>query len=192
MGIKEKLREYINDPENPILNFELALSYYKENHLASALNFFLRSAELTDDDNLAYQSLILCSNCLYRQGNRVHSCTGFILQAMALLPQRPEAWFLYLRILEGKSEWQECYTFATNAERLCDFTMNPLEFSDYPGPYSILFIKSKAAFQVGRGNECRSILKRIVNDFWYSMNDGYKHWISLEIKSRGGKLDANF
>ncbi len=192
MVIKEKLKEYAKDPENPILNFELGINYFRESQLASALNFFLRTAELTDDDVLAYHSLILCANCLYQQGNRQHSCTGFILQAMALIPERPEAWFLYLRILEGKGEWQECYTFATQTEKICNFEFPILEFSDYSGAHSILFIKSKAAFQIGRSKECRYLLSRIVEAYWEDMSESYKHWVSTEIKNRGGRWSVTF
>lgn len=179
--VKEKLKQYALDPENPILNFELGLCYYSERHLASALNFFLRAAELTKDDELAYKCLIYCSNCLYNQGNRLHSTTGFILQAMALIPSRPEAWFLYLRILENKGEWQECYTFACNSLETCNFESAPFDLSEYPGKHAILFIKSKTAFKLGRGQESRIILQGIVDNHWDGMSESYKVWIQEDI-----------
>jgi len=52
--IKEKkiqfqLNKYIQDPENPELNFLLGYEYEKIKHYASAHTYYLRCAELTND-----------------------------------------------------------------------------------------------------------------------------------------------
>jgi len=190
MAIKEKLKLYALDPEDDILNFELGWLYYVDGHYGSALNFFLRCAELSVDKILIYRSLILCANCLYRQTKRPHSTTGFILHAISVLPNRPEAWFIYLRHMEENKSWQECYSFSQVAQSLCDFNQYPLPRyeSDYPGKWGIDFIKAKAAFHIGRKDESRVLLQTIVDEHWNNMLPDYRGWIESEIKKLGDGL----
>ena len=189
--VKEKLKLYASDPENPALNYLLGIDYYTQRNYASSLNFFLRCAELTDDDLLAYQSLILCSNCLYRQGNRQHSKTGFILHALSINNFRPEAWFLLLRHCEENKQWQECYTYSSIALRTCQFNLANIPHSDYPGKWAIEFIMAKSAYQIGRSEESRRILRQIVISHWKSMDPNYRMWVLDEIKKLGDREIIN-
>jgi hypothetical protein len=183
--LKETLVKYAKDPENDVLNYEMGLHHYQEKHWAQALNFFLRCSELTRDNELAYQSLLLCSNCLFYQGDRLHSAVNFILHAISLIPERAEAWFLYLRVLETRTEWQECYAFSTISYKICNFYAKNFAYSGYPGKYGIDFIQAKAAYRIGRRTECRKILQKIVDDHWSYMSDDYKYWVGEEIKRLG-------
>lgn len=183
--VKEKIKQYAIDPTNPILNWELGVIYYSNKHYGSALNFFLRGAELTEDKELSYKCLILCANCLYQQKRRPHSETGFILHAISLIPERPEAWFLYLRFFEEKKDWQECYTLSTITEQLCNFNYPQIELSEYPGEYGIQFIKAKSAFNIGRGEESRKLLQEIIDRHRHSMSANYMTWVEDEIKRKG-------
>ena len=185
--IKSDLLKFVQDTEDPILNFELGFSYYKEENIPSAINYFLRTAEISEDNFLRYKCLVYCSNCLFRQGDRSESAKKFILQAISTDPKRPEAWFLYLRILEANQEkdWELAYTSSCVAESLCEFGLETFEYSDYVGPYAIRFIKARSALFLERGQECRKILQSIVDEYWDSMNSNYQYWVEEEIKNLG-------
>jgi hypothetical protein len=193
MVIKEKLKQFALDPENPVLNFELSLLYYREGQYAAALNYSLRCSEISNDNLLIYRALMVCVNSLYRLKDRPHSTTGFILHAISVLPQRPEAWFLYLRHMEEKWLWQECYTYAISCDSLCNFNEPSISRSecDYPGKWGIDFIKAKAAYHIGRRHECRILLQKIVDDHWDKMPNDYKIWIETEIKKLGDGLSLS-
>jgi hypothetical protein len=139
---------------------------------------------------------LLCSDCLCRQGKREYSTTGFILHAISLIKERPEAWFLYLRHFESRGDWQECYTLSSLAEDICNFELQNLISNVYSGKYAIQFIKAKSAYKIGKSIEARDILQNLMETQFDSMTESYKVWISEEFKARGGKLKtinkANF
>lgn len=171
----EQLKKYIEDPLNPTANFELALEYFNSGHKASALSYFHRCAELSDNPLEIYKSLLYCANTLYHQPNRQHSTTGFILHAISVLPERPEAWFLYARSLENAKSWQECYSSCCTALRLCDFHSYPLLELEYPGRFGLLFLKAISSWSIGRREESREILRHLAAN--ENLPPGYKQLI---------------
>ena len=60
----KELLQLINDPYNDMNNFELAYSYEGIGQTASALSYYLRCAEFTENDDLAYECLLRMSLCL--------------------------------------------------------------------------------------------------------------------------------
>ena len=62
--LEKKLANYILEPRNPNYNFELACEYFTIKQYASALSYYLRCAELSNDKDFVYESL-LCFLGLY-------------------------------------------------------------------------------------------------------------------------------
>ena len=56
--LKEQIYRYVDAPLNPGVNFDTGLYYEAIGQTAAALSFFLRCAELTEDDLLAYEALL--------------------------------------------------------------------------------------------------------------------------------------
>ena len=56
--IKKQIYNYIDNPLNAGVNFDTGLYYESIGQTAAALSFFLRCAELTDNDTLAYEGII--------------------------------------------------------------------------------------------------------------------------------------
>ena len=69
--MKNKIHDYIFDPHNPKINFEVAYSYDVEGHIAAALSFYLRAAELSNNKDLIYESLIRAGLGFKKQGGRL-------------------------------------------------------------------------------------------------------------------------
>lgn len=168
--LKKLVYTYIENPLLDMSSYNLGIEYEKQGHTASAMGYFLRTAELTNDDTLAYSSLLHCANALHSQKNRMHSLTGCILHAMSILPKRPEAWYLYVRALEIKEDWQETYTNCCVALNVCDFSLQPLAGVEYPGKCGILFEKAVAAWRIGRSKECREIFSDLYHNHKLSAN----------------------
>ena len=64
----QHLHSFIQEPYNPVYNFNLALEYESLNQTAAA-SFYLRTAEKTNDESLQYQALIRNALCFEKQGN---------------------------------------------------------------------------------------------------------------------------
>jgi FkbM family methyltransferase len=163
---EQLLHNYALDPENPEHNFELGLWYENQSHNSAALSYFLRCAERSDDDTLVYEALIHGSNCYDRQGTRDLTAKGILQQALMLLPNRPEAYFLLSRFSERRSWWQDCYIYAVNGLDHADFNLEPLRSNvEYPGKYGLLYEKSVAAWWWGKSEECKNILMDLKDNY---------------------------
>ena len=93
-NIKECLIEFINNPYNDIINFNLAVAYEEEKQYASAFSYYLRCAEFTDNNVLASESLVRCSLCINRQGGRDQKELYLIKHAITASPNSPEPYYI--------------------------------------------------------------------------------------------------
>jgi len=88
------------------------------------------------------------------------------MQAIALIPNREEGYFLMSRFHERNAEWRECYTWAELGLYHSTDTANP--FLEYPGEYALKFEKAVAGWWVGRTKDSveisNSLLKQELND----------------------------
>ena len=153
------------DPFDPITNFNIAEEYFKIGQLASAVSFYLRAAEYGYGSQpiVSYAALLKMSWAFDNQKNRGHSSSNSILQAMALIPDRPEAYFWYSRYHERQGNWQETYTFAELGLKFADQKLIPLEGDvDYLGKYCLEFEKAVSGWWLGRENESRDIFKGLL------------------------------
>ena len=180
MVMKELIHKYINDPLDDKVCYDVAIEYYRQGHSASAMGYFLRCAELTEDDLLAYKSLLYSALALYHQGNRMYASTGCILHAISILPERPEAWYLYCRTLEIDQKWQESYSIACSAMKLCDFSTQPIYELEYPGKFGFLFEKAVTGWRIGRNIECREIFSHL--HFNVEMDQGYSQLVKNNME----------
>lgn len=153
-----------SDPFDPEKNFEVALEYESLNQYASAMSFYLRAAEYGYVLNMeiAYTSLLKLSMCLEKLQERQASVINSLLQAIAYVPDRPEAYFLLSRTYERMSEWQLCYTFAelglTKAKNLQDLPVSV----DYNGKYCLEFEKAVSGWWIGRKEESKKLLESLL------------------------------
>lgn len=184
--LEELLIQYGLDTENPEINFQVGLEYEKLGHNAPALSFFLRAAERTDNDTLAYEALIHGSNCYDRQGTRDTTAKGLLQQALCILPERPEAYFLISRFSEKRNWWQDCYIFADQALRTCNFDCEPLSTDvEYVGRYSLIFQKAMSGWWWEKVDESRELFLDLLNN--HEMNDMFKELTIQNLEMMGYK-----
>ena len=178
------LTKYSLDPENPKHNFDLGIWYENERHNSAALSYFLRCAERSNDDLLAYEALIHASNAYDRQGTRDTTSKGLLQQALCLLPRRPEAYYLLARFSEKREWWQDCYILSQLALNFCDFNCESLCTDvEYPGKYGLIFEKSLAAWFWGKGDESRKLLQDLKNN--YELNEYHYNLVENNLTKMG-------
>ncbi len=202
MDLQQLITEYSIDSENPIKNFNLGVWYETNGHTAPALSYYLRCAERADDLNLAYEALIRGSYCYEKQGTRDGTAKSLLQQALCLLPNRPEAYFLLSRFSERREWWQDCYIYADQGLMFADHEVYPPLNTgvEYPGKYGLLFEKAVSGYWWGKNEECKEIfldLKEnypLTEEYRKSVNDNLKR-IGVEIpeiKTESIIVDKNF
>lgn len=145
-------------PLDPEKNFKAALEYEKLGQTASAVGFYLRAAEYGVNSHplIAYTSLLKISRCIDDQKDRQISVKHVILQAIAFLPGRPEAYFLLSQYHERFGNWQECYSFARVGLSSATFAMDPLPADvGYLGSYCLVFEQAVSLWWLGRRDESK-------------------------------------
>lgn len=165
-NIESLIIELASDPFNPEISFKIALEYEAIGQTASAIYFYLRTAEYGYDTHpeYVYTSLLKSSQCFSKQKFREVTVNNLILKAIAYIPIRPEAWFQLSLDAEKKSKWQECYTYAEVGLGFANQRLKSLpSYHDYPGDYVLNFQKAVAAWWVGRKDECFDIFKSLEN-----------------------------
>jgi len=184
--MNDALYAYANDTENPELNFNLALEYQKVGQTASAISFFLRAADRTNDLDLAYECFLRMASCFNTQNNRVYTVKGMYQHAISLLPKRPEAYFLYGRYLEWITQYAESYTICNIGLATADFSMSSLRTNvDYPGKHGIIFEKAVSSYWWGKNMESRKLFHQLVDEYWDIMSDHYKQMVENNITRLG-------
>lgn len=170
--MRELVLKYAADPDDPKVNFDLAYEYHSLGHVASAQSHYLRCAERTDDDDLAYEALLRSYYCYAVQGNRDITAFSYLQQAQSFIPTRPEAYYLIAVHQAARQAWAECYNTCTLAMTCCDFNSKPLmTYMGYKGVWNILKVKSEASWHWEKNQECRDLLREIVTIHWNDIED---------------------
>jgi len=155
--IERLIVEASSDPLDAKKNFDIAVEYEKLGQTASAVGFYLRAAEYGYETEplIAYASLLRISICIEDQKDRRNTVSNVILQAIAHLTKRPEAYFLLSRFYEKDGNWQECYTYASVGLMVLNnpLVRLPVDIDGYHGDYSLEFQVAMSAWWIGRKDE---------------------------------------
>lgn len=161
--MEDLLIQFINDPYNDINNFELGYSYENIGQTASALSYYLRCAEFTNDKNLACECLLRMSLCLSKQGKRDTMELVCIQHAISILPDSSEANYLMSLYHSYRKNWMESYMFACIG--LLNDT-NPSFKKDFPysNEYQLLFQKAYSGYNKGKLKESEEIYNNLLEN----------------------------
>lgn len=177
------LNAYILNPENAENNFSLAIEYDCMGQTASALSFYLRCAERSEDVLLQYECLIRASMCFDKQGTRNFTVKGLLQHAVAICPQRPEGYYLLSRFYEKENKegnWNDSFLIASIGEKVSDFDCPPLRTEiDYPGKYALLYQKALASWWCGLCDESRNILNDLLKN--YNLDENHKNKVIEQL-----------
>jgi hypothetical protein len=161
--IQQLLKNFIMSPNDPEDNFALACYYDEIGQTASAVSYYLRTAERTDDDLLKYECLIKSAACFEKQGTRKFTVKGLLQQAVALQPKRPEGYYYLSLFYETQNnndgKWLDAYTIVSIGLTVANFedTSGLRTDLQFPGKYALLFQKGHVAWWCGLCEESKNI-----------------------------------
>lgn len=171
IDINRLLRDFARNPENVELNYQLAIFYESIGQWASGITYFLRTAERTQDKNLAYECMLKIGLGFERQNRRGNSARGAFKHALMILPKRPEAYFLISRYYERIGDHVSGYMMANLGIELSDQNQPPLRsWVEYPGFYGLVFQKMVCSWWWGKPDECRALLQELKNKYANQMD----------------------
>ena len=180
--IKSLIEVYCKDTTNIQSHLDLAKAYYDIKQYASAVTYLNRIAEMSDDNDIIYESLCLASECFSEQRNRTIHVKVCLYHAISVLPDRPEAYFLLSKSMEIEEPFQ-CYSYCViaqchkdNAKRVTDL---PFEY-DY---YKLLFQKAVNAWHAQKVDESQTILYDLY--IKYPMDKFYKELVVGNLNQIG-------
>jgi tetratricopeptide (TPR) repeat protein len=183
-----KIEQFILDPFNAYNNFLLGEYYFEQGHTASALSFYLRSAEYGKFNLAIYESLLMVAKCLAIQGRRGTTEKGLWLNAVAFAPERPEAYLFLSEWAEARQQYHDAYAYAVtgiaNAANASAITLH----AGYENVYQLYFQKAVTAWWIGRSQESRDEFIKLVNQ-GETLNDKYKKLVQSNITSLGSGPD---
>lgn len=161
--IQKLLSAYIKKPNEPENNFSLALYYDDLGQTASAVSYYIRTAERTEDDLLKYECLIKAASCFERQGTRKFTVKGLLQQAVATQPKRPEGYYFLSLFYEhnpaNEGRWLDSYMIASVGLQVAEFeNLQPLRTqNNYPGKYGLIFQKAVVGWHCGLCDESKDL-----------------------------------
>lgn len=169
--IKNLLKSFIEDHNDPDINFSLG-SYYEDlGQYSSAGTYYLRASERYEDEDKSYECLLRISQCLVKLTRRNFSARGMLQKAISMLPRRPEAYYLLNEIIKDHHSDDDKhilqYTNCKLALSICDFdNLKPLniQITNFHGKHSLIFQKYLASWNCGYSEESRDDMLSLIKD----------------------------
>lgn len=197
--LNQYLLKYIEDVENADNNFNLARYYDTVGQTATAVSFYLRTAERSSNSEYQYVCLILAAKCFERQGSRNFTVKGLYQNAITTCPNRPEAYYFLSKFYENEDKdgsWTDSYVMASigvNNSRKKYF--DPLKVDlGYPGLQGLLYQKAHNGWRCGVCDDARKLLKDILNEYITDKKicrDVFKELIRIDKNNSFETYDKN-
>ena len=191
--MNKELTDYANNPENDTANFNLAYWYENQKHLSPACSYYLRCAELTKNEDLAYECLLRLYLCYYALSNRDYTCENLLKRALKLKPKNPEAYFFLSQFFERRKNWMDGYLYASLGLDLA--SCEPSKFNtsfEYQSKYMLIFQKAVCSWWYGKPKESRILLRKLKDEYGSQLNDGYSYLIQKNLSTLGsGSADES-
>lgn len=180
------LNRFIDNPVDPELNFGLGFEYEQKKQYAGAVSHYLRAAEYGNpvtDRLLIYEALIRMSICFRTLGQREHSESCWLLHAISIAPERPEAWWLLSLHYEHRQQWHEAYTAACAGFDVTAQNHKKLKTDiGYEGQYVLMFQMAVTAWYTGKSRRSRELFYALPD---LPLNDYYRQLVQNNISYLG-------
>ena len=183
-----KLEKFITNPYSGKCNYDLAQHYYESGHFASAMSFYIRTAEFSKDNDLVYEALLMVAKCLQRIGRRRTTELGLWLNALSFKPDRPEAYLFISEYHEQHKNYAQAYSYAVMGLQYVDNVREITNNIGYLGKYQLEFQKAVSAWWIGRGKEARNMFFTLADNA-HLMAEHYQRLVQTNITSLGSGPD---
>jgi hypothetical protein len=184
----KKLENYIYQPYNEDVTFELAEYYFLNGHYASAMSFYLRTAEYSKNPDKTYEALLMTAKCLSTLKRRDVTELGLWLNALNFDIERPEAYLFISEYYEKQKKYNQMYSYAILGLKYYANAKPVTANMGYEASYQLTFQKGVSAWWIGRGTEAREIFIDLVANA-NILSDKYKKLVQSNITSLGSGPD---
>jgi len=170
--------ELSQDPFDPKRNFAVAVEYEKAGQIASAVSFYLRTAEYGYDSapGEVYASLLKLAKCFEEQNDRFSTVSNCLLQAVGYMPYRPEGYFLMARFHERQGNWREAYAWARMGASRPEYPALPVDVEFVP--YGSRFEQAVSGWWLGLRDESIKIFQDLLTE---DISDHYRKSIEANL-----------
>lgn len=180
----KNLDQFIQNTEDPAINFQLGQEYEAQGQTGAAISFYLRTAERSTADIMQYEALLRMALCFEKQKTRDDTESVILQKAIGLLPSRPEAYFLLARLYEWRKLWHESFFVASVGCSVANFNLPSLATDvQYPGEYALWFQKAVAMWWVGNCDESRELFYHLKTT--YDMNEMFARAVDNNLNQLG-------
>jgi FkbM family methyltransferase len=184
--ITDLLNNFIEDSENIDNNLRLAIYYHCIGQTASAVSYYLRTAERSENDKVKYECLLGAAMCFEQQGTRNFTVKSLLQNALTVSANRPEAYYLLSKFYRKEANHYDAYLLASIGEKVAEKNPEPLDFYiGYPGFYSIILEKAESAYPCGLCDESRSLFFRLKDEYISDMTEEDKKYLQDKLSSLG-------
>ena len=146
--LEQLLNDHCLDPKNPYKIYDLAAEYDRLEQGAMGVSLYLKAADLSDDKLLQYKSMIGLARCYDRQGGRFHTVETAFMDAIALMPYRPEAHFFICQFYEPNHKWKQVKMHAQLGLHPYIGRTTALDIPGYDGYKGLLYFDALATWYI--------------------------------------------
>lgn len=180
------LNDVVLDYQNPYKIYKLAREYDRLEQGAGAFSWYLRAADMADEDEyderwIQYKSMILGAFIYDRNENRNHSTEGLLKIAIETMPERPEAYYFLSKFKQERDDWRESMMYASigishiESSMVEDAPDNDLK---YPGENALRLLYAKAKWKTDGRDSSKNL----------AFNLKYKNNLSAELDAEVTEL----
>jgi len=188
MSLQELLNEHVLDPKNTYKMFDLAREYDKLEQGAAAVSFYIRCADLEEEDKeLQYKCMIYCALAYDRQGGRNYTVTGLLQHAISILPTRPEAHYFLAKHGEKITDWRICLNHALLGLEFRD--KNDIGI-DWPGEKELWYMRALGTWQISGVEHGRQMLFDLIYRREFKAEQSFTNWVTTLLNEKIGWPDA--
>jgi tetratricopeptide (TPR) repeat protein len=184
----KKIHDFVNDPFNGDTSFELGEYYFSQGQYASAMSFYLRTAEFSKNSDRVYEALLMTAKSLSSLTRRSTTELGLWLNALTFEPGRPEAYLFLSEYYERQQNYHQMYSYAVQGLRVHVYAKPLTKNLGYEGGYQLGFQRGVSSWHIGRASEARDIFSKL-SDAADNISPKYRKLIQTNITSLGSGPD---
>ena len=166
--IEQCLNDLISNPYNDNANFCLGYEYEEQKQFSSALCYYLRCADLTNNNILASEALLRASLCIGNLGNKDTKELYLIKHSISVYPQSIEPYYIASLYYSFRNQWLNSYLYACLGLNNLKNNLSPRLFIKkikYNDKSTLLFQKAYSGTNIGKIDEARKIYIDLLQNY---------------------------
>lgn len=164
------IQDYILNPKNYKINFQLAENYFYEKMYASATTHYFKAADVSERDDLTAHCLYKAAMCFKAVGGRLSTTATLLKRSIALYPLE-DAYIELAEIYVNQKNWIDGYTICSIARQKYD-------------TYILMLLQGICAWWIGNLEESRSLITHAWLNNKY-MPENYKQLADKNVRVIG-------